>query len=901
MRRLLVRLLCSLGRILFSLRYKIEIKGLENIDDQKFKKRGGVLFLPNHPAHVDPIMIGIHLWSKREYRPLAIEYMYNQKIVHSFMQLMKALPIPNFESSVNDIKLKKAEQVMQIMIRGLKRGTSFMLYPAGRLKHTGKEVIGGASAAHRLLQECPEANVVLIRTTGLWGSRFSRALTGQSPNFMKQVKEGVFCILKNFFFFAPRRRVVIEFCLEPNDFPRKGSRVELNRYLENWYNQYQSDIGTVVTEEPLTLVSDSFYKKSFPNIEYTEKRKKILESLQITPEMEKIICDQIAKLSGQKNEQIKNEMSLSLDIGLDSLDIAQLVVFISDQFDVGEVHPEDLDTVQDALEVAAGREKSVRIDPEEEKEVIWPKEERLEPGIPSGKTIQEAFFNICDHMGDHAACGDDLVGILSYKKMKLAVLALSSEIKKLSGERIGIMLPASAGAYITILACLVAKKTPVMLNWTLGPKYLNHMVEVTGIKVVLSSWKFLERLTYVEVGDLAKKVHLLEKIKKKISFSQKLKALVLSKLSSDKLIKSLNLNSVKEKDPCVILFTSGTESTPKGVPLSHKNVLSNQRSGIQCVGVNKDDIFFGILPPFHSFGFSVAGLLPLLMGIRVAYYPDPTDSHGLAKGIQRWRVTIFCSAPSFLKSLLQVAKKRELKTLRLLVTGAEKASQELFDKVADLGEGRWLLEGYGITECAPIVCLTRSGQKAIGVGKVIPGVTIRTIHPETKEPLAPHQEGELCVAGPNVFSGYLDKEKDPFIQIDNVKFYRTGDIGHVDEEGNLILSGRMKRFAKIGGEMISLRALEETIHKGLKDKGVASDKAQVSVVASEKTATKAFLVLFTSQAIEPKEVNHMLKAEGFSRIVKISQVYHLEEIPLMGSGKVDYRRLQSLVETLGNE
>ena len=289
------------------------------------------------------------------------------------------------------------------------------------------------------------------------------------------------------------------------------------------------------------------------------------------------------------------------------------------------------------------------------------------------------------------------------------------------------------------------------------------------------------------------------------------------------------------------------------------------------------------------------------MGVNVAYYPDPTDSHGLAKGIKRWKVSIFCSAPSFLKGLLQVASKEELSSVRMLVTGAEKAPQELFDKIADLGGDKVLIEGYGITECAPIVCLSRPGQKQVGVGKVIPGVTIRTIHPETKEPLAPHQEGELCVAGPNVFSGYIEKEKDPFIEIEGATYYRTGDIGHIDQEDNLILSGRMKRFAKIGGEMISLRALEETISEGLMNKGVSSDKAHVAVLASENNNTKAFLVLFTSQSVEPKEINHMLKAEGFSRIVKISQVYNIAEIPLMGTGKVDYRRLQSLVETLEND
>lgn len=900
MRTFVIKMFCHMGRLLFSLRYKIETKGLDLIEDKYFKRKGGVLILPNHPAHIDPILMVLYLWPKKAFRPLAIEYMYNQPFVHSFMRLIKALPIPNFESSVNDIKLKKGEQVLRIIAGGLHKGQNFLLYPAGRLKHTGKEVIGGASATHGLLQECPDCNVVLVRTTGLWGSRFSRALTGASPNFLEKMKEGIIFALKNFVFFMPKRHVLIEFYLEPNDFPRKGSRVEVNKYLENWYNQYHSEIGTVVTEEPLKLVSNYFYKKDFPSIEYTEKRKKALENIKITPEIEKSVFEQISKFSGHKISEIKREMSLSLDMGLDSLDIAQLVVFISEHFDVGEVHPEDLNTVQDALEVAAGREKSVRVIPEEQKEVLWPKEKRPDPEVPSGKTIPEAFFNICDKMGGCVACGDDTLGIITYKKMKLVAIALASQIKKFSGENVGILLPASVGAYITILACLIAKKTPVMLNWTLGPRYLNHMMEVTDIKVVLSSWKFLERLTYVEVGDLAKKVHLLENIKKKIKLSDKLKAAFYSKFSSDKLMKLLGLGRINPEDPCVILFTSGTESTPKGVPLSHKNILENQRSGIQCVGVNTKDVFFGILPPFHSFGFSVAGLLPLLMGVRVAYYPDPTDSHGLAKGINRWKVTIFCSAPSFLNGLLQVASKKELSTVRLFVTGAEKAPRELFDKVQALGKDKEILEGYGITECAPIVAMTRPNQIGVGVGKVIPGIDIRTIHPETKEVLQPHEEGEICIAGPNVFSGYIEKGKNPFIEIEGKKYYRSGDIGHLDQNDNLILSGRMKRFAKIGGEMISLGALEESIYKGFLKKGIASDDAYVAVLSSEKESAKAFLVLFTTQKIEPKEANHMLKETGFSRIVKVAKVYHLEEIPVMGSGKVDYRRLQSLVETLEN-
>jgi len=901
MRLFFIKIFLSMGRWLFSLRYKVDVKGLELIDSKNLPNPGGILLLPNHPAHIDPILIVLYLWPKKQFRPLAIEYMYRQPFINTFMKLIKALPIPNFETSVNDIKLKKAEQVLQIMSRGLKRGQNFLLYPAGRLKHTGKELIGGASATQQLLKECPDCNVVLIRTVGLWGSRFSRAYTGKSPDFKKKMVEGILACIKNFIFFMPRRRVTLEFYPEPKDFPKTGSRIEVNRYLEKFYNQYPSEIGTTVTEEPINLVSSYFYKKEYPGVEYTKKRNKVLESLEITPKVEQDVFTHLSKLSGHKISEIKKDMSLSLDLGLDSLDIAQLVVHISEHYDVGEVYPEDLNTVQDALEVASGREKSTREYEEEDSDIVWPKEKRPLSTIPQGKTIPEAFFNVTDRMHNLAACGDDLLGILTYKRLKLAALVLSTQIAKLPGQKVGVLLPASAGAYIVILACLIAKKVPVMLNWTLGPKYLNHMMEEAEIKAVISSWKFLERLSYVELGDLAKKVHLLENIKKKIKLSQKLKGAFLSKLSSEKLMKMLKLNTINENDPAVILFTSGTESVPKGVPLSHKNILDNQRSAMQSVDINKDDVLFGILPPFHSFGFSVAGLLPILMGVKVAYYPDPTDSHALAKGIDRWKITIFCSAPSFLKGLLQVATKRELRTVRLFVTGAEKAPQELFDKVRNLGKNKEILEGYGITECSPIISINRPNQKAKGVGKPIGGVEIVTIHPETEELLSEHAEGELCVYGPNVFNGYLDKDKNPFIELNGKKYYRTGDLGKVDEEGYLILSGRKKRFTKIGGEMISFGALEHTIYQGLLNKGIKPEDSQVAVLASEREQEKTFLVLFTTQDIDAKEANAMLRDDGFSRIVKISQVHKLDEIPVMGTGKVDFRRLQSLVQTLENE
>ena len=422
-------------------------------------------------------------------------------------------------------------------------------------------------------------------------------------------------------------------------------------------------------------------------------------------------------------------------------------------------------------------------------------------------------------------------------------------------------------------------------------------MRVSGAKTVISSWRFLERLSHVEFGSLIDKLQLLEDIREKLPLSLKLRGLFLSLFSTSALLKAIQLDQVDENGPAVILFTSGTEANPKGVPLSHKNIISNLRSAMQCIQVTEKDVLYGILPPFHSFGFAVVGLFPLCGGIKVAFYPDPTDSFALAEGIERWKITLFCSPPSFLKGLLSTAKPEQMKTIRFFISGAEKAPPELFERIATLGIGAKLIEGYGITECSPVLTLTRMNLPPKGVGQPLPDVEVCTIHVETQELLPSGTEGEICVRGPNVFRGYLGNPREPFIEIQGKKWYRTGDIGRLDEEGYLILSGRIKRFTKVGGEMISLGSVEETLVKEFLSKGkISADIPSFALVANEKGEGQPQLILFSTIAVSREEVNQLLHDVGFSRLVKIAQVKRVEEIPLMGTGKTDYRRLESLLE-----
>ena len=254
-----------------------EVKGLDQITKGSLKE-GGVLFMPNHAAHMDPLFLFILLWPKFRMRPIVTDYIARISFMKPLMKLTKGIAVPSLSTTINQLKIKRAKDAIQSVVDGLKNKDNFIVYPSGKLKDTGKEIIGGSSGGHEILQQYPEAKVVLIRTTGLWGSSFSRAILGVSPNLPKTLLHGIITIFKNGIFFAPRRKVTIEIELEPKGLPRNRSRVEFNRYLENWYNQYPNEQGTRVTEEPLKLVSYAFWKNEVPEIvrQSVEPNKSIL-------------------------------------------------------------------------------------------------------------------------------------------------------------------------------------------------------------------------------------------------------------------------------------------------------------------------------------------------------------------------------------------------------------------------------------------------------------------------------------------------------------------------------------------------------------------------------------------------------------------------------------------------
>jgi long-chain-fatty-acid--[acyl-carrier-protein] ligase len=883
-------------------RYRVKVVGLENLNPQTLPRKGGVIFLPNHPSYfIDPIVATLAVWPKYPIRPMVVEYMYYTPGVHGLMKMMNALPIPDFVSSSNSLKRKKSEQVIHTVIDDIKNGQNFLIYPAGKVKHTAYEAVGGASAVHRILHETPEANVVLVRIKGLWGSSFSRAILGSAPSLSAIAWEALKIMFKNLIFFTPRREITIELVPAPADFPRSGLRLEMNKYLENWYNQpdgltkQQGDLPG----DSLMLVSYSMWGDKFlPLRTQSEDADKDLNIEGVPEAIKKKVFKKIAELKECDPSEIKPNMTLASDLGLDSLDVADLVAFLNDQFDITGVPPKELTTVAKVLGFASKQiviTQEVDEDRADVKQWLKPiKRERAH--VAPGNTIPEAFLNECALQGKRVACADARIGVQTYATLKLRAILLAEKIRHMPGKYIGIMLPASVAANLIILAVEIAGKVPLMVNWTVGPRHLESVVKLSNVSTVISSWAFLDRLDNVDLTGIEDRLLMVEDIVRGLTLGDKLKAFYRSKLSTASLLKIFGIDKLDPHAEAVLLFTSGTESMPKGVPLTHYNILTNMRASLESQEVFTDDIIFGILPPFHSFGFTIGGILGLISGIRIFYSPDPTDGPRLAKAFERWKVTLMVGAPTFIKGILKAATPEQVKTLRLCVSGAEKAPPELFQMLEQYGKPGCLIEGYGITECSPVLTMNPIGGCPKGVGKPLKGIELRIVHPETELPLGLNECGLILAKGPNIFKGYINPGlSSPFIIIDGETWYKTGDLGCIDENGILTISGRLKRFVKIGGEMVSLASIESALLEMAPKKNwpTQQEGPTLAVCAKEYAGEKTKIFLFSRFDLSADDVNSSLKEAGFSNLVRVASVIRVPEIPIMGTGKINYRLLES--------
>ena len=299
------------------------------------------------------------------------------------------------------------------------------------------------------------------------------------------------------------------------------------------------------------------------------------------------------------------------------------------------------------------------------------------------------------------------------------------------------------------------------------------------------------------------------------------------------------------------------------------------------------------MPPFHSFGLTGNLLAAVILGIRVVHYPDPTNAAGLVHIAGRYRPTLLVSTPTFLSYMFGLATADDLRTLRAIVTGAEKCPDAIFDRAAQLAPATEIIEGYGITECSPIVAGECFGTREARQRRPpVDGVETLVVDPETQQPLGVGTTGMLLVRGPSVFRGYLDyKGPDPFVEVQGHRWYLTGDLVRQDDEGYIFFQGRLKRFLKAGGEMISLPALEEPLERRFPP----TEKGPQVAVEGIETPGGRSIVLFTTQSISVREANAILAEAGFRGVMRIDDVVRLEAVPVLGTGKTDYKVLRAQI------
>ncbi|MCA9199957.1 MAG: AMP-binding protein, partial [Planctomycetales bacterium] len=504
-------------------------------------------------------------------------------------------------------------------------------------------------------------------------------------------------------------------------------------------------------------------------------------------------------------------------------------------------------------------------------------------------TIAAAFVKQCLASKDRAAVGDLMSGVLSYRRLLVGAMAMKRRFEQLDGEAVGLLLPASVAADTSFFALQMAGKLPVLLNWTTGPTALRHAVDKLGIKKVITSHKFVDRMGIeVEGAEFV----FLEDLRKSIGKVELFGLLAKTYLAGSSILHALPRPSVD--DVAVVLFTSGSESLPKAVPLTHGNLISNIKGGLPSMKFRTSDALLGFLPPFHSFGLTGNMLLAILSGIRVVHHPDPTDAAGLTRIIAAFRPSLLFSTPTFLSYILNADKENAVSSLRIVVTGAEKCPASLVERSRDAMPDATILEGYGITECSPVVSINQPERQKHGtIGLPLSNVQTCVVHADSLQPVGSNETGLLLVAGPSIFHGYLHYDgPSPFVEVDGQAWYNTGDLVAIDNDGFIHFKGRMKRFIKSGGEMISLPALEEPF---LNHFPPTEDGPQIAVEGIE-TPGGRLIALFTTVQIELKRANEILTAAGFRGIMRIDEVRSIDSIPVLGTGKTDYKQLRSALQ-----
>lgn len=489
---------------------------------------------------------------------------------------------------------------------------------------------------------------------------------------------------------------------------------------------------------------------------------------------------------------------------------------------------------------------------------------------------------------------------LSRGKLLGAAAALSREIIHKNPERrIGIVLPPGKGGVLANLAVILAGKVPVNLNFTSSGDAIESATAQAGLRTIISAHAMAKRLQdFPWTPNVINLEDALPPLKLAI-LRWWIAGLV---LPTRLLANSLGIPKQGDRAEAILLFTSGSSAAPKGVPLTHRNILGNVAQFAAMLDAREDDLILAFLPFFHSFGCTVTLWYPLIEGVRTLTYPNPLEAGKIAALAEKFRATIMLAAPTFLRAYLRKAEATQLRTLRLVITGAEKLPAALATSFEEKF-GKGVLEGYGLTETSPVVSVNLPEPKAkrgemvqpssrLGsTGKLAPGIAAEIRAAETGEKLSLHDSGMLWLRGPNIFEGYLDDaERSAAVLRDG--WFKTGDLGRFDEDGFLYIDGRLSRFSKIAGEMVAHEAVEREIAATLQLEG-KMDRV-ICVLGVPDEAKGETLVLISSIDIDLATLRTRLAENGLPNLWIPRVVRMVPAIPTLASGKLDLARCHAI-------
>jgi acyl-[acyl-carrier-protein]-phospholipid O-acyltransferase/long-chain-fatty-acid--[acyl-carrier-protein] ligase len=472
---------------------------------------------------------------------------------------------------------------------------------------------------------------------------------------------------------------------------------------------------------------------------------------------------------------------------------------------------------------------------------------------------------------------------VSYSTALIGALILKSKFENYDKGFIGIMIPTSAGCALASVGALMSGRTPVMINYSTGAEAnARYAQKKCGFKTIITSKALLEKIGCPVIDGMV----LIEDIMAGVKTGEKLLAALKSKLPVGLILNMIHKGD--ENDTAAMLFTSGSEKDPKAVPLSHRNLASNIENFGAYINISDKDIMLANLVFFHIFGLTVNLWVSFYYGMTMITYANPLDFQTVSKIARDEKPTIMVGTPSFFWGYLQKSEPGDFKTLRLMVAGADKCPDALREGYMKK-HGVTLLEGYGATETSPVISVNSHEFNRPGsTGKVIPGVQVKIENLETGEPCKTGEVGKIMAKGDSVMNGYYD---DPVLTAEALSdgWYNTGDMGFFDEDGYLWHAGRFKRFAKVGGEMISLVKVENILESHL-PAGVSCCVVEVS---DEKKGS--YIVATVSAEVHKTEILRKMMNE-LPIIALPREFIVISELPMMSTGKIDFRSVTKMVQ-----